>query len=69
MIVNLSEPFKNKYYNFKQCSTPIKDPKKDPNSTRSHKSFARDRHRVHAMLDLNKKYEKELINNEFNKLR
>lgn len=70
MIVNISEPFKNKHYSFRPPQTPKKESKKDPTSTRSHKSFVKDPHfKVSMMLEMNKKYEHDLINSEFYKLR
>ncbi len=70
MIVNLSEPFRNKSYNLKPSYTPIKERQKDPLTARSHKSFIKDHHqKINMMLDMNKKYEQDLINNEFYKMR
>lgn len=69
-MINISDLYKNKVYHFKPCHTPLKEQKKDPACTRSHKSFIKDHHqKISMMLDMNKKYQQELVNNEFYKIR
>lgn len=42
MLANISDPFRTKTHLQKLSQPALKTPKKDPPSTRSHKSFVKD---------------------------
>lgn len=68
MIANLSDPLKSNSHPVRSRPTHL-NINKNPKNTHSHHSFLKEhQHKIHQMLEMNKKYEQDLINNHFYKI-